>query len=60
MTLESLNQDLFIPMGMNEAASILGGLYSVEVAAGTFRNTYTFFLDGTYDSEDKDQDVAAE
>jgi hypothetical protein len=59
MMLESLSKDLFIPMEMDESASVLGGVYAAEVAGETFRNTYTFFTDGTYDAEDRDQDKTA-
>ena len=56
MKLNSLNNSLFAPLQINEAASVLGGQASVA-AAGTFRDCYTFFGDGTYRSDDKDQDA---
>lgn len=58
MKLETLNHSVFAPLNLTEAGSILGG----EVApvdgggGGTFYDCYTFFNDGTYRSDDKDQD----
>jgi hypothetical protein len=58
MKLESLSRSLFAPLDRTEAASVLGGnLAPVEGGGGgTFNDCYTFFKDGTYRSDDKDQD----
>jgi hypothetical protein len=56
MTLESLNSDLFVPMAMDESASVLGGTFAELAAAGTFKNCYTFLNDGSYTTDDKDED----
>jgi hypothetical protein len=58
MKLESLNNSLFAPLNITEAASVLGGeLAPVEGGGGgTFHDCYTFLSDGTYRTDDKDQD----
>jgi len=56
MKLESLSNSLFAPLKNTEAASVLGGL--AAIAPGTFYDCYTFFNDGTYRTDDKDQDKA--
>jgi hypothetical protein len=58
MKLESLNQSLFAPLNLTEAASVLGGgIAPVEDGGGgTFHDCYTFFTDGSYRTDDKDQD----
>jgi len=58
MKLETLNNSLFAPLNLTEAGSVLGGAFqAVEpVGGGTFNDCYTFFTDGTYRSDDKDQD----
>ncbi|HEX6096550.1 MAG TPA: hypothetical protein VF432_09520 [Thermoanaerobaculia bacterium] len=59
MKLNTLNNSIFAPLKLNEAASVLGG-QAAAAAAGTFKDCYTFFSDGTYRSDDKDQDAAEE
>lgn len=59
MKLESLNRSLFAPLDLTAAASVIGGnVAPVEDAGGggTFKDCYTFFTDGTYRTDDKDQD----
>lgn len=56
MKLDTLNNSLFAPLKLNEAASVLGGQAATS-SAGTFRDCYTFFSDGSYRTDDKDQDV---
>jgi hypothetical protein len=58
MKLESLSRSLFAPLDRTEAASILGGnLAPVEGGGGgTFHDCYTFLNDGSYRTDDKDQD----
>jgi len=58
MKLETLNRSLFAPLASTEAASVLGGFAApiAPVGGGTFNDCYTFFNDGTYRSDDKDQD----
>lgn len=56
MKLDTLNNSLFAPLKINEAASVLGG-QAGTLAAGTFKDCYTFFNDGTYRTDDKDQDA---
>ncbi len=57
MKLDTLNNSLFAPLNITESASVLGGV--AAAAAGTFHDCYTFFTDGTYRTDDKDQDAAA-
>jgi hypothetical protein len=59
MQLESLSKSLFVPMHMDEAANVLGGMIAVDAGGGTFHNCYTFLNDGSYTSDDKDQDSAS-
>ena len=56
--LESLKGSKFMPLALNEAATVLGGqAVPIEDGGGdTFNDCYTFFKDGTYRSDDKDQD----
>lgn len=56
MKLETLNNSLFAPLNHSEAASVLGGV--APIGGGTFKDCYTFFSDGTYRSDDKDQDAS--
>lgn len=57
MKLDKLSNSLFSPLSINEAASVLGGeIAPVEGGGGTFNDCYTFFKDGTYRTDDKDQD----
>jgi hypothetical protein len=58
MKLETLNQSIFAPLNLTEAGAVLGGMVApVEGGGGgTFNDCYTFFTDGTYRSDDKDQD----
>lgn len=56
MKLESLSKDLFLQVELSEAAMVLGGM--TAPGDGGFHNSYTFFNDGTYVSDDKDQDTA--
>jgi hypothetical protein len=58
MKLETLNNSLFAPLNNTEAASVLGGV--AAGGAGTFHDCYTFLNDGSYRTDDKDQDKAAE
>jgi hypothetical protein len=57
MKLETLNHSVFAPLNHTEAGSILGGeVVPVDGGGGTFYDCYTFFNDGTYRTDDKDQD----
>lgn len=58
MKLETLNKAMFAPLNLTEAASVLGGgVEPIEGGGGgTFIDCYTFFKDGTYRTDDKDQD----
>jgi len=57
MKLESLSSSLFVPLNTSESASVLGGRNAVQdAAAGTFHDCYTFLLDGSYKTDDKDED----
>lgn len=58
MKLESLSKDLFVRIEMSEAASVLGGMIADEGGGGTFHDCWTFLLDGSARSDDKDQDAA--
>ena len=59
MKLESLRNDLFVRVELDEAASVLGGMVAPVDGGGTFNDCYTFFTDGSYRTDDKDQDAAA-
>lgn len=60
MKLETLNRSLFSPLNLTEAASVLGGnAVPIEEGGGgggTFKDCYTFFKDGSYRTDDKDED----
>ena len=59
MKLETLSNSLFAPLNLTEAASVLGGADIEPIeggGGGTFYDCYTFFKDGTYRTDDKDQD----
>lgn len=59
MKLETLNRALFSPLNLTEAASVLGGnAVPIEEGGGggTFKDCHTFFKDGSYRTDDKDED----